>query len=75
MRPYNLQGVFADLTAYLHVGLRCRAIVGEIFGGEGVKLWEIEITFVKTLQQFSVQFLITPTHMIKHFKDSISRFH
>lgn len=37
MRPYNLQGIFADLTAYLHVGLRCRAIVGETFLREGGK--------------------------------------
>ena len=43
MRPYNLQGIFADLTAYLHVGLRCRAIVGEIFGGEGVKIVPHEV--------------------------------
>lgn len=37
MRPYNLQDIFADLTSYLHVGLRCRAIVGEIFLREGGK--------------------------------------
>ena len=43
MRPYNLQGIFADLTPYLHVGLRCRAIVGEIFSGEGVKIVSYEV--------------------------------
>jgi hypothetical protein len=43
MRPYNLKGIFADLTAYLHVGLRCRAVVGEIFSWEGVKIVSYEV--------------------------------
>jgi hypothetical protein len=43
MRPYNLQGILADLTAYLQVGLRCRALVGEIFPGKGVKIVSYEV--------------------------------
>jgi len=43
IRPYNLQGIFADLASYLHVGLRCRAIVGEIFLGKGVKTVSYEV--------------------------------
>jgi len=43
MRPYNLQGILADLTAYLQVGLRCRALVGKIFPGKGVKIVSYEV--------------------------------
>jgi len=49
------------------------------FRGGGKKMclmrWEIKITCVKTLQQLSMQFFIIPTHIIKHFKDSINIFH
>ena len=43
MRPYNLQGILADLTAYLHVGLRCRALGGDIFPRKGVKIVSYEV--------------------------------